>query len=147
LKSCTVRFGASLQLAGGWTYDMGDADPLRYGLVSTIKIRQARFNGCIDTMEMIASSSVAPRSRDRCHRAESGGGRGGGIAAERFDIPPAAGKPPFPAGAGRLQSSGFDSDPSAGRIRGSLFTRIQRLGNVAALPSRSVANWLSSIQY
>jgi hypothetical protein len=32
---------------------MGDADPLRYGLVSTIKIRQAGFNGCIDTMEMI----------------------------------------------------------------------------------------------
>ena len=48
-----AMLGASLQLAGGWTYDMGDVDPLRYGLVSTIKIRQAGFNGCIDTMDMI----------------------------------------------------------------------------------------------
>jgi nucleoside-diphosphate-sugar epimerase len=51
--SLDEMLGTSLQLAGGWTYDMGDTDPLRYGLVSTIKLRQAGFNGCIDTMQMI----------------------------------------------------------------------------------------------
>jgi len=45
--------GASLQLAGGWTYDLGDGDPLGWGLTSTIKIRQAGFSGCMDSMEMM----------------------------------------------------------------------------------------------
>jgi nucleoside-diphosphate-sugar epimerase len=45
--------GASLQLAGGWTYDLGDGDPLGWGLTSTIKIRQAGFNACMESTEMM----------------------------------------------------------------------------------------------
>lgn len=30
-----------------------DNNPLRWGLVSTIKLRQAGFHGCVDTLEMV----------------------------------------------------------------------------------------------
>jgi nucleoside-diphosphate-sugar epimerase len=46
--------GESLEVGGSWTADINPADVVRYGLASTIKIRQAGFHHCIDTAEMVA---------------------------------------------------------------------------------------------
>ncbi len=46
--------GESLEVGGSWTADIAPADVVRYGLASTIKIRQAGFHHCIDTAEMVA---------------------------------------------------------------------------------------------
>lgn len=45
--------GQSLEVAGAWTFPVAAADVVRYGLASTIKIRQAGFPDCIDTADMI----------------------------------------------------------------------------------------------
>jgi nucleoside-diphosphate-sugar epimerase len=47
-------FGESLEVGGSWTADIAPADVVRYGLASTIKIRQAGFHACVDTAEMVA---------------------------------------------------------------------------------------------
>jgi nucleoside-diphosphate-sugar epimerase len=44
--------GESLAVGGGWTYPLDPAHVVRYGLSSTIKIRQAGFHDCMDTAEM-----------------------------------------------------------------------------------------------
>jgi nucleoside-diphosphate-sugar epimerase len=46
-------FGESLEVGGAWTAPIAPTDVVRYGLASTIKIRQAGFHGCIDTADMI----------------------------------------------------------------------------------------------
>jgi nucleoside-diphosphate-sugar epimerase len=46
-------FGESLEVGGAWTAPIAAADVVRYGLASTIKIRQAGFHHCIDTADMI----------------------------------------------------------------------------------------------
>jgi nucleoside-diphosphate-sugar epimerase len=46
-------FGESLEVGGAWTAPVAPSDVVRYGLASTIKIRQAGFHHCIDTAEMI----------------------------------------------------------------------------------------------
>jgi nucleoside-diphosphate-sugar epimerase len=46
-------FGESLEVGGAWTAPIAAADVVRYGLASTIKIRQAGFHACIDTADMI----------------------------------------------------------------------------------------------
>jgi nucleoside-diphosphate-sugar epimerase len=46
-------FGESLEVGGAWTAPIAATDVVRYGLASTIKIRQAGFNKCIDTADMI----------------------------------------------------------------------------------------------
>ncbi|HEX4507365.1 MAG TPA: NAD-dependent epimerase/dehydratase family protein [Alphaproteobacteria bacterium] len=46
-------FGESLEVGGSWTAPIAPADVVRYGIASTIKIKQAGFHGCIDTAEMI----------------------------------------------------------------------------------------------
>lgn len=46
-------FGGSLQMGRGWTAEAPEGNPLRWGLVSTIKIRQAGFDRCVDSLEMI----------------------------------------------------------------------------------------------
>jgi len=46
-------FGESLEVGSSWTVPIAPADVIRYGLKTTIKIRQAGFHGCIDTAEMI----------------------------------------------------------------------------------------------
>ena len=46
-------FGESLEVGGAWTAPIAATDVVRYGLASTIKIRQAGFHGCIDTADMI----------------------------------------------------------------------------------------------
>jgi nucleoside-diphosphate-sugar epimerase len=45
--------GQSLEVAGAWTFPVAAADVVRYGLASTIKIREAGFTDCIDTADMI----------------------------------------------------------------------------------------------
>jgi hypothetical protein len=47
--------GTSLQVAGGWTATAPGNNPLFFGVVSTIKVRQAGFDRCIDSLEMIAN--------------------------------------------------------------------------------------------
>ena len=49
-----AMLGESLEVGGSWTADINPADVVRYGLASTIKIRQAGFHACIDTAEMVA---------------------------------------------------------------------------------------------
>jgi nucleoside-diphosphate-sugar epimerase len=46
-------FGESLEVGGAWTAPIAATDVVRYGLASTIKIRQAGFHHCIDTADMI----------------------------------------------------------------------------------------------
>jgi nucleoside-diphosphate-sugar epimerase len=46
-------FGASLQVAGGWSAEAPPGAEIAYGLASTIKIRQAGFHACIDTHDML----------------------------------------------------------------------------------------------
>jgi len=46
-------FGESLEVGSSWTVPIAPADVIRYGLKSTIKIRQAGFHGCIDTADMV----------------------------------------------------------------------------------------------
>jgi len=46
-------FGESLEVGGAWTAPVAPADVVRYGLASTIKIRQAGFQDCMDTSQMI----------------------------------------------------------------------------------------------
>jgi nucleoside-diphosphate-sugar epimerase len=46
-------FGATLQVAGGWTAEAPPGAEMAFGLASTIKIRQAGFHACIDTHDMM----------------------------------------------------------------------------------------------
>ena len=46
-------FGESLEVGGAWTAPIAPTDVVRYGLASTVKIRQAGFDRCIDTADMI----------------------------------------------------------------------------------------------
>lgn len=46
-------FGGSLQMNGAWSAEAPEGNPLRWGLVSTIKIRQAGFDRCVDSLEII----------------------------------------------------------------------------------------------
>ena len=46
--------GTSVQLIGGWSAVVPDGNPLSWGALSTIKIRQAGFGACMDTLEMVA---------------------------------------------------------------------------------------------
>jgi nucleoside-diphosphate-sugar epimerase len=46
-------FGESLEVGGAWTAPIAPTDVVRYGLASTVKIRQAGFHNCIDTADMI----------------------------------------------------------------------------------------------
>jgi nucleoside-diphosphate-sugar epimerase len=46
-------FGESLEVGGAWTAPIAPTDVVRYGLASTVKIRQAGFLHCIDTADMI----------------------------------------------------------------------------------------------
>ena len=46
-------FGATLQVAGGWTAEAPPGAEMAYGLASTIKIREAGFHACIDTHDMM----------------------------------------------------------------------------------------------
>jgi nucleoside-diphosphate-sugar epimerase len=52
-ENLKALFGESLEVGGSWTAPITPADVVRYGLASTIKIRQAGFHGCIDTADMI----------------------------------------------------------------------------------------------
>jgi nucleoside-diphosphate-sugar epimerase len=52
-ENLQALFGESLEVGGAWTAPIAPADVVRYGLASTIKIRQAGFHGCIDTADMI----------------------------------------------------------------------------------------------
>jgi nucleoside-diphosphate-sugar epimerase len=45
--------GESLEVGGAWTAPIAAADAVRYGLASTIKLRQAGFHHCIDTADMV----------------------------------------------------------------------------------------------
>jgi nucleoside-diphosphate-sugar epimerase len=45
--------GQSLEVAGAWTFPVAATDVVRYGLASTVKIRQAGFRDCIDSADMI----------------------------------------------------------------------------------------------
>lgn len=45
--------GNSRQLAGGWYASVAPGEELRWGVLSTIKIRQAGFAACIDSAEML----------------------------------------------------------------------------------------------
>ena len=45
--------GESLEVGGSWTAPVSEADAVRYGLASTIKIRQAGFHHCVDTLDMV----------------------------------------------------------------------------------------------
>jgi hypothetical protein len=49
----TALFGESLEVGGAWTVPVAASDVVRYGLASTIKIRQAGFHHCVDTHEMV----------------------------------------------------------------------------------------------
>jgi nucleoside-diphosphate-sugar epimerase len=49
----TALFGESLEVGGAWTAPVAASDVVRYGLASTIKIRQAGFHHCVDTHEMV----------------------------------------------------------------------------------------------
>jgi nucleoside-diphosphate-sugar epimerase len=49
----SALFGESLEVGSSWTVRIAPADVVRYGLKSTIKIRQAGFHGCMDTAEMV----------------------------------------------------------------------------------------------
>lgn len=46
-------FGGFMDVSGGWSGEAPGGNPLRWGLVSTIKLRQAGFGGCVDSFEMI----------------------------------------------------------------------------------------------
>lgn len=46
-------FGGSMQMGGSWSAEAPEGNPLRWGLVSTIKIRQAGFDRCVDSLKMI----------------------------------------------------------------------------------------------
>ncbi len=46
-------FGESLEVGGAWTAPVAPSDVVRYGLASTVKIRQAGFHDCMDTGQMI----------------------------------------------------------------------------------------------
>jgi nucleoside-diphosphate-sugar epimerase len=52
-EDLTALFGESLEVGGSWTAPIAATDVVRYGLASTIKIRQAGFHNCIDTAEMV----------------------------------------------------------------------------------------------
>lgn len=46
-------FGGFMDVSGGWSGEAPGGNPLRWGLVSTIKLRQAGFHDCVDSFEMI----------------------------------------------------------------------------------------------
>jgi nucleoside-diphosphate-sugar epimerase len=50
----TALFGESLEVGGSWTAPIAPSDVVRYGPASTIKIRRAGFDRCVDTAEMVA---------------------------------------------------------------------------------------------
>lgn len=51
-EDVAALFGGSMALSGVGT-EAPAGNPLRWGLVSTIKLRQAGFHGCMDTLEMV----------------------------------------------------------------------------------------------
>lgn len=51
-EDVTALFGGSMDVSNVGTESPG-GNPLRWGLVSTIKLRQAGFHGCVDTLEMV----------------------------------------------------------------------------------------------
>ncbi|HLS80513.1 MAG TPA: NAD-dependent epimerase/dehydratase family protein [Steroidobacter sp.] len=51
-EDVAALFGGSLTMSGVGT-EAPEGNPLRWGLVSTIKLRRAGFHGCADTLEMV----------------------------------------------------------------------------------------------
>lgn len=52
-RDVEALFGGSMDMGGGWSAEAPEGNPLRWGVVSTIKLRQAGFSRCIDTLEMV----------------------------------------------------------------------------------------------
>ncbi len=51
-EDVAALFGGSMTMSGVGT-EAPAGNPMRWGLVSTIKLRQAGFHGCMDTLEMV----------------------------------------------------------------------------------------------
>jgi hypothetical protein len=52
-KDLNELLGTSLQIAGMLSNDVPPEDVLRWGLLSTIKIRQAGFTGCVSSFDSL----------------------------------------------------------------------------------------------
>jgi len=52
-RDVNALFGGSMDMGGGWSAEAPEGNPLRWGVLSTIKLRQAGFSRCIDTLEMV----------------------------------------------------------------------------------------------
>lgn len=52
-EDVNALFGGSMDMSSGWSGEAPGGNPLRWGLVSTIKLRQAGFHKCVDSFEMI----------------------------------------------------------------------------------------------
>lgn len=54
-RDVDALFGGSMTMGGAWSAEAPEGNPLRWGVLSTIKLRQAGFSRCVDTLEMVRS--------------------------------------------------------------------------------------------